>query len=158
MAIAVVEADLNDVVHRRGLLNVIDCYARGPNGQSEPLMATARESLIPGLRAHPAALVLLALDKERAVGAAVCFWGFSTFSGKPLLNIHDLAVLPHHQGQGIGSQLIAVAEQRARQQDCCRLTLEVLDSNEGAKRLYRRAGFGPWDEATLFVAKDLTTA
>ncbi len=156
VAIRIQEADLDDSAHRRGLLHVIDGYARGPSGQSAALSAMARQRLIQGLRAHPAALVLLAMDKEQTLGAAVCFWGFSTVAGEPLLNIHDLAVLPDHQGQGIGSRLIAAAEQRARRRCCCRMTLEVLDSNEGAKRLYHRAGFGPWDQVTLFVSKDLT--
>ena len=91
-----------------------------------------------------------------AVGAAVCVWGFSTFTGCPSLNVHDLAVLPEHRGCGVGRLLLEEVERRARARGSSKLTLEVHASNEGAMRLYRRFGFGPWDAPTLFVTKPLT--
>jgi ribosomal protein S18 acetylase RimI-like enzyme len=97
------------------------------------------------LAEHPGALVLLALagdQDERPVGVAVCFFGLSTFRAKPLLNVHDLAVLPEHRGRGIGRALLQAAEDRARQKGCCKLTLEVRDDNTRARALYRSFGFG----------------
>ena len=91
-----------------------------------------------------------------AVGAAVCVWGFSTFTGCPSLNVHDLAVLPDHRGRGVGLLLLEEIERRARARGSSKLTLEVHASNEGAIRLYRRFGFGRWDAPTLFVTKPLT--
>ena len=155
MNVRVVEADLDDPEHAQALVDLIDSYARGPGGQAAPLTPEARANLLPGLRRHPLALVLLALADGDFAGAAVCFWGFSTFAGKPLLNIHDLVVFPQYQGRGIGSELLDEAERLARQRDCCKLTLEVHDTNSNAKRLYERVGFGPWSPATLYVAKHL---
>ncbi|MDJ0789691.1 MAG: N-acetyltransferase [Myxococcota bacterium] len=150
------EADLADPQQARAVVEIVDSYARGPGGQNAPLSDEARAAMIPGLRAHPMALVLLAFEGQTPAGIAVCVFGFSTFAGKPLLNIHDLAVLPDRRGRGIGAALIAEAERRARERDGCRLTLEVLESNTGAQRLYRASGFGPWDEdRTLFVSKSL---
>jgi len=90
-------------------------------------------------------LVLLALTENVAVGIAVCFSGLSTFHARPLLNVHDLAVLPQYRGQGIGRLLLTAAEDHARRRGCCRLTLEVQDDNHPALGLYRDFGF---DELT----------
>jgi len=149
------EADLSDPAQADALVRIIDAYARGPGGQDAPLSAEARAAMAPGLAAHPAAFALLAWEGEAIVGAAVCVWGFSTFAGRPSLNVHDLAVLPGHRGRGAGRALLEEVEHRARARGSAKLTLEVHDTNEGAKRLYRRFGFGGWESPTLFVTKPL---
>jgi ribosomal protein S18 acetylase RimI-like enzyme len=154
-AIEIRAADLGDPAQAAALVEILDAYAREPNGQSAPIPAEARASLAAGLQANPTAFVLLAFDGARAVGAAVCFVGFSTFAGKPLVNLHDLAVLPSHRGRGIGSLLLAEVERCARERGACKVTLEVHDTNHGAKRLYESIGFGPWGSPTLFVSKRL---
>jgi len=83
----------------------------------------------------------------------VCVEGFSTFAGRPLVNVHDLVVDAAHRGRGIGTALLAEVERRARARGACRITLEVNAANEAAQRLYRRLGFGPWEEPTLFVSR-----
>jgi ribosomal protein S18 acetylase RimI-like enzyme len=149
------DADLLDPGESQALVEIIDCYAREPGGQRAPLSAYARAALAPGLRAHPAAFALLAWHGGAAVGAAVCVWGFSTFTGFPSLNVHDLAVLPEHRGSGVGRLLLEEIERRARARGSSKLTLEVHATNEAAMRLYQRFGFGPWDAPTLFVTKPL---
>jgi ribosomal protein S18 acetylase RimI-like enzyme len=153
--VQVVEAKLEDSEHAQALVDLIDSYARGPGGQLAPLTPEARANLVPGLRRHPSALVLLAVADGEAAGAAVCFWGFSTFAGRLLLNIHDLVVFPQYQNRGIGSDLLAEAERLARERGCCKLTLEVHDTNADAKRLYEKFGFGPWSPTTIYVTKRL---
>lgn len=152
---AIRDAKLDDPAEGAALVEIIDSYARGPGGQRAPLSAEARARMVGGLLAHPSAMTLLAFVGGHAVGAAVCLWGFSTFAGRPSLNVHDLAVLPDWQGKGIGGRLLAEVERRARARGSCKLTLEVHDTNTGAKRLYERVGFGPWDAPTLFVTKPL---
>jgi ribosomal protein S18 acetylase RimI-like enzyme len=100
-----------------------------------------RERLVPGLAAHPTSRAWLAFDGEEAVGVCVGFLGYSTFAAQPLLNIHDLAVLPGHRGRGVGRALLAAAEQGARAENCCKLTLEVLEDNLPARALYEAFGF-----------------
>jgi ribosomal protein S18 acetylase RimI-like enzyme len=148
-------ADLGDEKDGAALVAIIDSYARGPGGQNAPLPTEARRRLVSGLRDHPAAFALLALCEGEPVGVAVCVWGFSTFAGRPLLNIHDLAVLPERRGRGIGRRLLAEVDRRARERGACKVTLEVHDTNAGAKRLYASHGFGPWEPPTLFVTKPL---
>ncbi|MEO6992622.1 MAG: GNAT family N-acetyltransferase, partial [Lacunisphaera sp.] len=132
---------LDDPAHQAAVLAMIDAYARDPMGDGRPLAADVRERLIPGLRHHPTTLIALAFDGDLPVGIAVCFLGFSTFAARPLLNLHDVAVLPSHRSRGVGRGLLAKVEARAREMGCCKLTLEVLDKNEKALRTYNAAGF-----------------
>lgn len=142
------------------ILMLLDAYARDPRGGGEPLPEPVRERLVPGLRAHPTSRVWLAFDDGMPVGVCVGFLGFSTFQALPLLNIHDLAVLPGHRGKGAGRALLAAAEAHAQEQGCCRLTLEVQEDNLPARALYEAMGYrdvrygdsGP----TRFLARPLT--
>ncbi len=78
-------------------------------------------------------------------GLAICFEGFSTFSCKPLINIHDLCVHPLHRRKGVGTSLLLYIEQYAKSIGCCKLTLEVLEGNYAAKSAYSAAGFQPYE-------------
>jgi ribosomal protein S18 acetylase RimI-like enzyme len=147
-------ADLNDARDADSIAMLLNSYAIEPVGGGNPLSPEVRERLVPALKDIPRALVLLALADDAAIGIAVCFVGFSTFRARPLLNIHDLAVLPEHRRKGVGRALLQAAERYARRQGCCRVTLEVLESNSGARDLYRRFGF---DDSTVsrFLVKPL---
>jgi ribosomal protein S18 acetylase RimI-like enzyme len=149
------EADLSHALDADALVEIIDSYARGPGGQNAPLSSEARTNLAKGLCGHPTAFALLAFDGARAVGAAVCFVGFSTFAGRPFVNLHDLAVLPSHQARGVGGRLLEAVTRRARSLGACKVTLEVVDANQGAQRLYARHGFGPSAAAPRFLTKRL---
>ena len=139
--VTVIEADLNDYQHQTAILQLINAYARDPMGDGQDLPMAVRDRLIPGLRQHPTALVLLALDDATPVGVAVCFVGFSTFAARPLINIHDLAVIPEYRGRGIGRLLLEGVETKGLELGCCKLTLEVREDNHRAQRLYERLRF-----------------
>jgi ribosomal protein S18 acetylase RimI-like enzyme len=139
--IRVVEADLKLPAHQKAVLAMIDVYARDPMGETKPLDPDVRARLIPGLQNHPTTVVFLAFHGDQAVGAAVCFIGFSTFAAKPLINIHDFVVLSALRGKGVGRRLLEAIEGKARELGCCKLTLEVMDNNHRALRIYEAAGF-----------------
>lgn len=144
MALEVVDADLSSERGAAAVVALIDAYARDPMGGGAALSGGARARLGPALReqvVRGAAAVLLALREGEAVGVAVCFTGFSTFRALPLLNLHDLAVLPGARGAGVGAALLAGVAARARALGCCKVTLEVREDNAPARRLYARAGF-----------------
>jgi ribosomal protein S18 acetylase RimI-like enzyme len=152
-------ADYETPADRAGIVDVLDSYASDPVGGGHPLTDDVRKRLVPALRENPNALVLLAFADEHPVGLAVCFFGFSTFQARPLLNIHDLAVLPAYRGKGVGRALLAEAERQARGRGCCRLTLEVQDDNTRARSLYERFGFSDFvvgaSAPTRFMGKPL---
>lgn len=135
------EADWNLDADCRAVVDLINAYAQEPVEGGRPLPIEVQERLAGGLAALPTAFALLAFVDERPVGVAVCLRGFSTFAGKPLINVHDLAVLTDFRGRGIGTELLEAVTQRARTSGCCKVTLEVRSSNTSARRLYERLGF-----------------
>lgn len=160
MSIEIREANLADAAEAAGFLAVLDSYAADEMGGNTPLPPDVRRRLVPALREHASALVLLAFEATQPIGLATCFFGFSTFAARPLLNVHDLAVLPTHRGRGIGRALLNAAEQCARVRGCAKLTLEVREDNVGARRLYEERGFRDFQLAgatyrTLFLSKSL---
>jgi GNAT superfamily N-acetyltransferase/predicted RNA-binding protein with PIN domain len=138
--IEIIEADLNRTDHQQAIVALTAAYARDPMGTGGPLDDDLLRQLIPGLKRHPTTRVFIAYMNAEAVGIATCFHGFSTFHAKPLINIHDLAVLPAHRSRGIGRKLLEHVEQVARKSGCCKLTLEV-GADHPAKRLYNECGF-----------------
>ena len=159
MGLHIRKADLADSRDAAATVAVVDSYAVDPVGGGQPLPLDVRERLIPALRSHPTTLVLLACADEEPAGVAVCFFGLSTFKARPLLNIHDLAVVPKYRGMGVGRALLQAAEEHARRAGCCKMTLEVQDDNTRARGLYRRCGFEDFvignSAPTRFLAKPL---
>lgn len=136
-------ADLTLTADQQATLELLDQYARHPMGMGRPLAEPIRAALVPRLHQHPTTHVLLAWEGATAIGILVAVLGFSTFSARPLLNVHDLFVRREWQGTGVGGRLLREAEAMARRLDCCKLTLEVRSDNFAGKRLYRRVGFDP---------------
>jgi len=160
MELEIHDVDYADPVHCTGIVSVLNSYSSDPSGGERPLSEEVQERLIPALRKHPATLVLLAVADRKPVGIAICFFGLSTFQARPLLNIHDLAVLPEYRGRGIGRALLHAAEDRAIRRECCKLTLEVQDDNMRALGLYKDFGFGDFvignSSVTRFLSKPLS--
>lgn len=88
--------------------------------------------------ASATALVLVAhAPVEGLLGCAVLF--FRRGSGRARL--YSIAAAAHARGRGIGSGLLAAAEQAARARGMRTLGLEVRVDNAGAIALYERAGY-----------------
>ncbi|WP_260926274.1 GNAT family N-acetyltransferase [Novosphingobium sp. 9] len=141
-ALTVRLADYGDATDAGHVIALLDAYARDPMGGGNPLSDTVRATLISALAAHPGAFSLLAFLDDEAVGLANCQTGFSTFKARPLVNIHDLSVLPGTRGHGVGKALMAAVETEAQRRGACKVTLEVLSGNVRAQGLYRAMGFG----------------
>ena len=143
-SLRVCRADYANPAHGAALVHLLDAYARDPMGGGAPLSEFARANLVPELAARPQAFSVLAFDGaggERPVGLVNCFEGFSTFACQPLVNVHDVAVLAEYRGQRVAEKMLALVEQIARERGACKLTLEVLQGNAGAVKLYHRVGF-----------------
>lgn len=139
--IAVVRADCANPVHAAALVDLLDAYASDPAGGGEGISDHAKQNLVRELAARPQAYSVLAFDGTQPVGLVNCIEGFSTFACKPLVNVHDVAVLASHRGRGIAEQMLALAESIAKERGAVKMTLEVLSGNHGAVRLYERIGY-----------------
>ncbi len=152
MAPRIIEADLEDPVHCDHILFLTNTYALDVMGGGKPLSEFVRQNLIKGLKETPGSINFLAYDGDKPVGAANCFTGYSTFYAKKLINIHDLGVAPEARGKGIGKALIDAVYAKAKELDCCKVTLEVLENNP-ARRLYEREGFEYGDPKFYFMTR-----
>lgn len=157
MSIEVVDLDFSNEQHCLALTKILRTYAAEDGGGQQDVANDVLTRLPSVLSEVPGREVLLAKVDSNPAGVAVCFVGFSTFKARPVLNVHDLAALPEYRGQGVGTALLAAADQRARERGCCKVTLEVITTNDGARRLYQRCGFtNPTeDAATIFLQKEL---
>ena len=131
----------DDPAHAAALVSLLDTYARDPAGGGEALSDYARNNLVSQLAARPFIFSVLAFEGDTPVGLVNAIEGFSTFACRPLVNVHDVVVLPSHRGRGIAGQLFDEIVAIARERGACKLTLEVLDGNTSARALYRRLGF-----------------
>nr|WP_220805932.1 GNAT family N-acetyltransferase [Achromobacter sp. UMC71] len=141
IVLEIIDVDFNNPEHGQQVLAMLNEYASGPMGGNSPLPDHAQRNLIPELARRPTAHALLARVDGQAAGVAIYLEGFSTFACRPLVNLHDLGVSPRFQGMGVGKQLLAALETRARQMGCCKITLEVLEGNDVAQGLYRKLGY-----------------
>ena len=139
--IDIVRARYHDPVHAAALVDLLDAYARDPAGGGASLSDFVRANLIGQLAARPFVFSVLAFDGDAPVGLVNAIEGFSTFACKPLINVHDVVVLPGYRGRGIAAQLFAEVETIARERGACKLTLEVLSGNRAARTLYEKLGF-----------------
>jgi ribosomal protein S18 acetylase RimI-like enzyme len=143
--IEVTKADLRSEMHALAMVQLLDAYARDPIGGGQGLSSDVKAKLPDELAQRPSACVLLAWAGARPVGLLIAFEGFSTFAGKPLLNLHDIYVDPDYRRRGVGMLLLGEAETIARQRGCCKLTLEVLSGNAPAQAAYREFGFQEYE-------------
>ena len=129
----------------RALVLLLDAYALDPMGGGQGLSVEVKARLCADLARRTGAASFIAWlgagESAQPIGLINCLEGYSTFKAQPLLNIHDIAVLPAHRGQGVGQALLAAAQDHARACGCCKLTLEVLTGNQTALASYQRFGF-----------------
>ncbi len=140
-ALRICRADYADPAHAAAVVSLLDAYARDEAGGGVPLVEFVKSNLVAELAARKQIFSVLAFDGELPVGLVNCMEGFSTFACRPLINIHDVVVLASHRGERIGEQMLALCAVIARERGACKLTLEVLQGNASAQRLYTRAGF-----------------
>jgi ribosomal protein S18 acetylase RimI-like enzyme len=63
--------------------------------------------------------------------------------------ICGVAFYPEYRGQGLGTKLMSVANDRARQYGLKILSLVAFSQNEGSVRLYKRLGYEVVDQAPV---------
>jgi len=158
--LTVARADYADADDAAAIVQLLDLYARDPMGGATALSPDVLDTVVPGLAAAGSAFSLIARIDGEPAGLANCFFGFSTFAARPLVNIHDVVVDARFRGRGIGRALFAEIEAIAAARGACKVTLEVLSGNAPARALYASLGYGdyaldPETGAALFWQKRL---
>jgi len=84
-----------------------------------------------------------------AVGFAVWFFNFSTFSGRSGIFLEDLFVRPSHRGKGIGRAMLAHLARACVANGWSRLQWAVLDWNTPSIEFYKSLGAVLMEEWTI---------
>lgn len=129
-------AEARDVPALLGLVRELAAFEREPDAV-KVTEASMRED---GFGARPAFFGWLAEDEHEAVGMALCFDRYSTWSGR-ILYLEDLYVRPSQRGRGLGEALVRTCARHALAHGYRGMRLQVLAWNEPAIRFYRRLGW-----------------
>jgi GNAT superfamily N-acetyltransferase len=95
---------------------------------------------------RPAAEAVIAEHDSEAVGFALFFQNFSTWTGRPGLYLEDLYVTSAARGLGVGTALLRHLAGIALDRGYGRFEWAVLDWNEPAIAFYRSMGAVGMDE------------
>jgi GNAT superfamily N-acetyltransferase len=138
-------ADLSLPSHGEAIIYLLNEYAKDEMGGGTELSIFVKNNLISELKKRQGVYIILAFVDGQPSGLVNCFEGFSTFACKPLLNIHDVIVIPDYRGRGISKKLLNKAEEIAIDLGCCKLTLEVLEGNTIAQMAYKSCGYSGYE-------------
>jgi len=141
MNIEITTADYSSKRHQDEIPMLLDAYAADPMGGGSHLDESVKSNLVKELSKLPHAFSVIAYVDGEPAGLVNCFEAFSTFSCRPLVNIHDVVVLEKYRGKGISQRMLEKVETIALEKGCCKITLEVLSKNEVAKSAYTKFGF-----------------
>jgi GNAT superfamily N-acetyltransferase len=125
-----------DVPAILALVRELAVYEREPNA----VVATEVDFLRHGFGERPFFRVLVAEWEGITAGFALYYFGFSTWTGGPILYLEDLFVRPEHRKKRIGLTLMQRLARLALDAGCTRFVWQVLDWNEPAIRFYESLG------------------
>lgn len=141
MTTEVVRVNYSNPQQSADVVALLDHYSRDPMGSGLPLPVNVKTTLIEELKKRDYFGSAIAYVDGRAAALVNFAEGFSTFSAKPLVNVHDLVVHRDFRGKGLSQTLLQFVEAEATKIGACKITLEVLGGNEVAKSAYKKFGF-----------------
>lgn len=128
-----------------GFVRELAAFEREPDAvvATEPMLAEAL------FGPRPAAEAVIAERDGQAVGFALFFANFSTWTGRQGLYLEDLYVTPAARGAGVGKALLIHLAGITRDRGWARFEWSVLDWNTPAVEFYRAMGAQAMDEWTV---------
>ena len=153
--IQIIEGNLDNLEHAENFLKLTAAYMSDEMGDVDAWSEEQKANVVREMKDHPCALVLFAKTEGKIIGICTCFYAYSTFLAKPLLNIHDIYVDEFMRGHGVGKKLVQSVEEIAREKNCGKVTLEVRKDNLNARDLYKSQGFKEAPHSMFFWIKNL---
>jgi GNAT superfamily N-acetyltransferase len=111
------------------------------------------------LLAQPTTYAVLA-DNPPPVGVALVSLRTNVWTDGPVALLDEFYVTPEHRNRGLGSALLALVEQTARERGCAWLEINVDGEDVDARRFYERHGYRDRDpgqsESQLYYSRELS--
>lgn len=145
MTVTIRPATATDVSVMLGFVRDLAAFEKQPDAV-EATEAMLHDALF---GTHPAAEALIADLDGRAVGFAIFYLTFSTWTGKRGIWLDDLYIAPAARGQGAGAALLQALAGIAIDRGYARFEWWVLDWNTPAIDFYRAKGAIAQDEWTV---------
>lgn len=145
MNIQLLRVDYQNKQQTKDLVMLLNAYAIDPMGGAEELTDFVKENLISAMASRRDVFTVICYVDNEPAGLINAIEGFSTFAAKPLMNIHDVTVLPKFRGLGLSEKMFNEIESLAISRDCCKLTLEVLEGNKIAQNAYEKYGYSGYE-------------
>ncbi len=108
--VLILQASYTNPVHAEAIARVLNHYAEDPMGGGQSLDPHLLEQLPAELAKRAHAFSVLAFVGGEPAGLVNCFEGFSTFACRPLVNVHDVAVLSKFRGLGLSRKMLQKVE------------------------------------------------
>ncbi len=125
----------NDVGELLTLIKELALYEKALNEVEN----TEEQLLEDGFGANPLYGFFLAEYDGKVVGMALYYYRYSTWKGKSLY-LEDLYVQQIYRKHKIGLHLFKALAQKAKDENCHRISWQVLDWNEPAINFYKKLG------------------
>jgi ribosomal protein S18 acetylase RimI-like enzyme len=144
MSVELKIVDYADPKQAADFMMLLDHYSQDPMGSGAPLPDEVKNTLVAEIQKRDFFASAIAYVDGKPAALVNFAEGFSTFSAKPLVNVHDLVVHADFRGQGLSHKLLKFVEDEAKERGCCKVTLEVLSENTVAIKSYEKFGFKPY--------------
>ena len=112
-----------------------------PGRDRAAMIARDRSVLAAALRGGGSTIFVATADDGTPLGFIHLTTADDYYDAQPTAHVADIVVAREAAGRGVGSALMARAEQWAREQGFAMLTLNVFSANRRARDLYAKLGF-----------------
>ena len=130
------DADPKDAPVILAMIKELAEFEREP----DKVACTVEDIVRDGFSENPYFHCLVAETKAGAVGFALYYFKWSTWTGSPCLHLEDLYVKPEYRGRRIGFSLLKALAEIAVDRNCDRFEWDVLDWNWTARSFYHDLG------------------
>jgi ribosomal protein S18 acetylase RimI-like enzyme len=156
MQIKVEICELNNHEQASDYVRMINEYMVHPmGGETQGHDEETQLKLIKGLKNNPSTRCFFLVVDGIKAGISTCFVNFSTFKIKPYLYIHDFFISEPFRGKNLSKYFLSYLIEYAKDQEYCKVTLEVRCDNNIAQGLYRSLGFKDCEPIMYFWSKSL---
>ena len=126
-------ANISDTDQIMQLVHELALYEKAPN----EVINTSAQMKIDGFGSNPLFKSIVVEMESEIIGFALYYYRYSTWKGK-VLYLEDFYIKENRRNFGIGKQLFDSVIESAKNENCKRISWQVLEWNEPAIKFYEK--------------------